>query len=103
MSEQFEVNVTHSPDRVDKDGTYTIKNIAGPITGRYGPALVLTVMNSSNQERTLTVPYKEETTDRTNLGRLIQAFGKTKRTWLNRKIRVSIGEDNRRTIEPVTK
>jgi hypothetical protein len=48
----------------------------------------------------LFVPFSEEVTDQTNLGRLINALGNETDLWVEQRVNVTI-DNNHRTIEPV--
>jgi len=97
------VKIVHSPDAIREAGTYVIKKISPPQEGPYGQSVTITAADSNKEERIIRVPYRPETSDKSNLGRLVKAFGPDTDSWSGRSIRVSIGEGNKRTIEPVTK
>lgn len=97
---KLNVKVVHHPSQVDENGQYTIKTATTPQPTKYGAAIVLTVLNKDRQERALFVPFSEEVTDQTNLGRLIGAFGNDTDQWIGKRVNITI-ENNQRTIEPV--
>jgi len=100
---KLETKIRRSAQQVKQDGQYTIKSVTGPQTTRYGAALVLSVNDDSDQEKTLFLPYSNEVSDQSNLARLMQSFGKETNLWIKRKVDVTIGPDGRRTIKPVIK
>jgi hypothetical protein len=61
------------------------------------------VLNPKGEERSLFVPYSTEVSSRTNLARLLRAFGDDASRWIGRKVNVTVGQDGKRTIEPVVK
>jgi len=100
---RLEVKITEYPEQVTQPGTYTIKNVKPPQETRYGLTLILIATNTKGEERSLFVPYASETSKRTNLARLIEGFGNDTDQWINKRIHVTLGTDNKRTIEPATK
>jgi len=96
------VKIVKSPEAIREPGTYAIKKISPPQDGPYGQTVTITAASSNKEERIIRVPYKPETSDNSNLGRLMKAFGPDTDSWPGRSFRVSI-EDGRRRIEPVTK
>jgi hypothetical protein len=103
MTKLLDVKIRRSAEQVQRDGQYTIKSVSAPENTRYGSALRLTVTNDEDEERTLFVPYANEVSDQSNLGRLTQAFGKDIDSWPKCKIDVTIASDGRRAIKPVAK
>jgi hypothetical protein len=100
---KLQVKITEYPEQVTEPGRYTIRSVKPPQETRYDLALILIVTSANNEERSLFVPYSPEMSSRTNLGRLLQAFGDDTDHWVSHKIEVTIDKDGRRTIEPVAK
>jgi hypothetical protein len=100
---KLSVKITEYPEQVSQPGRYAITNVKPPQETRYDLALILIVASAKNEERSLFVPYSPEISNRTNLGRLLQAFGDETDRWVGRKVDVSIDKDGKRTIEPVVK
>ena len=100
---RLEVKVTRYPSQVTEPGSYTIQNVKGPQETKFGQAIILTVTDSRNSERSLFVQYMAETTKNTNLARLIAAFGAETEKWIGKKIRVTFDLDGKRKIEPLGK
>jgi hypothetical protein len=100
---KLNVKITEYPEQVTEAGRYTIRSVKPPQETRYDLALILIVTSTKNEERSLFVPYSPEMSSRTNLGRLLQAFGDDTDHWTSHKVDVSIDKDGRRTIEPVVK
>jgi hypothetical protein len=97
------VKITEYPEQVTQPGRYTIQSVKPPQETRYDLAIILIVTSSRNEERSLFVPYSPEISNRTNLGRLLQAFSDNTDNWLKKQVDVTIDKDGKRTIEPVTK
>jgi len=100
---RLDVKITEYPEQVTQPGTYTIKNVKPPQETRYGLTLILIVTSVKGEERSVFVPLSSEISKRTNLARLIEGFGNDTDQWVNKRIHVTLGTDNKRTIEPVTK
>ncbi len=100
---KLSVKITEYPEQVTQPGRYTIHSVKPPQETRYDLALILIVTSAKNEEKSLFVPYSPEISNRTNLGRLLQAFGDDTDRWVGRKVEVTIDKDGRRTIEPLTK
>jgi hypothetical protein len=98
---KLQVKITEYPEQVSEVGRYTIRNVKPPQETRYDLALILIVSSAKNEERSLFVPYSPEMSSRTNLGRLLHAFGDDTDRWVGHKVDVSIDKEGRRTIEPV--
>lgn len=96
---KLSVKVVHHPSQVNENGQFTIKTVATPQPTKYGTAIALTVLSKDREEKALFVPFSEEVTDQTNLGRLIKAFGNETDQWVGKRINVTI-DNNQRTIEP---
>jgi hypothetical protein len=97
------VQITEYPEQLTQSGRYTIESVKPPQETRFGSAVILLVANPKGEERSLFVPYSPEVSSRTNLARLMQAFGDDTDHWVTRKIDVTIGKDGKRTVEPVVK
>jgi hypothetical protein len=91
------------PQQVTQSGRCTIQAVKGPQETRFGPALINIVTDAQGEERSLFVPYSTEVSPRTNLARLIQAYGEDTDRWVGRKVDVTVDKDGKRTIEPVVK
>jgi hypothetical protein len=100
---ELKVIVTRYPAQVSEPGTYTIRNVKGPQETKFGQAVILTVTDSSNSERSLFVQYSPEITKNTNLARLIAAFGSVTEKWVSKRIRVTFDIDGKRRIDPATR
>ena len=100
---KLQVKITEYPEQVTQPGRYSIQSVKPPQETRYELALILIVTSAKNEERSLFVPYSLEISNRTNLGRLLQAFGDDTDRWIGRKVDVTIDKDGKRTIEPVVK
>jgi hypothetical protein len=96
------IQVEDYPEQVNEPGQYTIKDVKTKQKTRFGIADILTVANAKG-ERSLFVQHSDQTTSRTNLGRLVKAFTDDPDRWIGKKIHVTIGEDGKRTLEPVVK
>jgi len=103
MSPQLLVNLRKSVPQVTTFGRYTIKDVSEPQNTKYGQAIILLLLASAGEERVLFVPYSQDVSDQSNLGRLVKAFGSDTALWLKKKIDIEIGPDKRRTVKPVTK
>ena len=99
----LDVKITEYPQQVTQAGTYTIKNVKPLQETRYGDTLILIVTSVKGEEHSAFVPFSSEISKRTNLARLIEAFGNDTDQWVNKRIHVALGTDNKRTIEPATK
>jgi len=97
---KLEVKITEYPEQVTEAGRYTIKDVKGPQETRFGLALILIVTSAKGEERSLFCPYSPEISTRTNLARLLNAFGDSTDSWVRQKIEIKIGMDGKRTIEP---
>ena len=91
------------PEQVSQPGRCTIQGVKGPQDTRFGPALINIVRDVKGEERSLFVPFSTEVSPRTNLARLIQAFGDDTDRWVGQKVDVTVDKDGKRTIEPVVK
>jgi len=100
---KLEVKVTRYPAQVSDPGTYTIQNVKGPQETKFGQAVILTVTDSSNSDRSLFVQYSPEITKNTNLARLIASFGAETEKWIGKKIHVTFDLDGKRRIDPATR
>jgi len=100
---RLEVKVTRYPPQVTEQGTYTIQNVKGPQETKFGQAIIMTVTDSSNSERSLFVQYSTETTRNTNLARLIASFGAETENWNGKRIHVTFDLDGKRRIDPATR
>jgi hypothetical protein len=94
------VKIAEYPEQVTHSGRYIIQAVKGPQETRFGPALINIVANGKGEERSLFIPYSAEASSRTNLARLLQAYGDDTDRWVGRKVDVTIGSDGKRTIEP---
>lgn len=99
----LQVNVLKSIKQVNENGRYTIRSVSDPRSTKFGQAIVLTLLDSSGEERILFVPYSRDASDQSNLGRLVKAFGTDTALWIKKKIDIDIGPDKRRTVKPVAK
>jgi hypothetical protein len=97
---KLNVKVVHQPSQVNENGQFTIKSVTTPQPIKYGTSIVLTVLGKDREEKMLFVPFSEEVTDQTNLGRLINALGNETDLWVEQRVNVTI-DNNHRTIEPV--
>ncbi len=97
---KLNVKVVHHPSQVNENGQYTIKAVTTPQPTKYGTAIILTVIGKDREEKALFVPYSEEVTDQTNLGRLIAAVGPDTDQWVGKRVNVTI-EHSQRSLEPV--
>ena len=97
------IHVTHFPEQVDEEGVYTIKQFKQPKELQYGTSIILTVTDAKSQERSIFVPYSSETSDNTNLGRLVKALGDDPDHWIGKKIEVTFDRNGKRRITPVAK
>jgi len=95
----LDTTIIKYPAQIIKEGTYKITEVKGPQTTRQGVALILLVEGSDGKTLSCFVPYKSETSDRTNLYRLIQAFSKNTDKWPGHKIAVTKTADNKNHIE----
>jgi len=100
---KLESKVIRYPVQISEEGTYTIQNVKGPQETKFGQAIILTVTDDSNSERSLFVQYMAETTKNTNLARLIAAFGTETEKWNGKKIRVTFDLDGKRRVEPLAR
>ena len=100
---KLQVKMTEYPEQVTQSGRYTVQEVKGPQETRFGLALINIVASAKGEERSLFVPYSTEVSSRTNLARLMQAFGNDTDRWIRRKVDVTIDKDGKRTIEPVVK
>jgi hypothetical protein len=98
---KLNVKVVHHPAQVIEDGQFTVKSVTTPQPTKYGSAIVLTVVGRDREERALFIPFSSEVTDQTNLGKLVGAFGDDPDQWIGKRINVTIGDHNQRTVEPV--
>jgi hypothetical protein len=80
-----------------------MQEVKGPQETRFGPALINIVTDAKGEERSLFVPYSIEASPRTNLARLMRAFGDETDRWVGRKVDVTVDKDGKRTVEPVVK
>jgi len=97
---KLQVNVAHFPEQVNEPGEYTIKQYRQPKELKYGVTITLITTNSKGEERSLFVTYKPETSDNTNLGRLVKCFGDDPEHWIGKKIEITFDQDKRH-IQPV--
>ena len=100
---RLDVKITEYPEQVTQPGIYTIKNVKPAQETRYGLTLILIVTSVKGEEHSAFVPFSSEISKRTNLARLIEGFGNDTDQWINKRIHVTLGTDNKRTIEPATK
>jgi hypothetical protein len=87
--------------QVTQPGTYVIKSVKPLQETRYGPTLILIVASAKGEECSLFVPFSSETSKRTNLARLIEAFGDDTDRWTDKQVDVTFDESGKRTIRPV--
>jgi len=85
---------------VNEAGSYVIKNVKTKEQTRFGIANILTVSNSKG-DGSVFVQHSDEPSSRTNLGRLVKAFGDDTDRWVGKKIEVTIDDDGKRRIDPV--
>lgn len=97
------MKIAEYPEQVAQSGRYTVRAVKGPQETRFGPALINIVADAKGEERSLFIPYSAEISSRTNLARLLQAFGDDTDRWVGRKVDVTVGSDGKRAIEPVVK
>jgi hypothetical protein len=100
---RLNVRLAQYPGQLTQPGRYEIEAVKPPQETRYGQTLILIVTNTEGQQASLFVPFATETSEQTNLGRLIKAFGAETDHWIGKKLDVSIDETGRRTVEPVLK
>lgn len=98
---KIEVNVTHFPEQVTQPGRYTIQEVKLPQKTKHGDSIILIVTNIRGEERSLFVSYTSNTSDQTNLGRLVKVFSSNTDNWTKRQLDVTLEEDGNRRIEPV--
>ncbi len=99
---KLEVEVKHYAPQLTQPARYTIESVNGPQQTRNGPALVTEVSNAKNEKFSLFIPFSTQPSSRTNLGRLVTAFGKDTEHWLKKRIDITI-ENAKRIIQPVAK
>jgi hypothetical protein len=97
------IHVTHFPEQVDEEGVYTIKQYKQPKELQYGTSIILTVTDAKTQERSIFVPYSAETSDNTNLGRIVKVLGDDPDHWVGKKIEVTFDRNGKRRITPIAK
>jgi hypothetical protein len=98
---KLNVRLAQYPSQLTQPGRYEIQAVKPPQETRYGQTLILVVTNAKGQQGSLFVPFAAETSEQSNLGRLVKAFTDDTDKWIGRKIDVSIDEAGKRTIEPV--
>ena len=100
---KLETKMTQYLEQVTQPGLYTIREVKPQRQTRYGRALPVVLSNAKGQEVIMLLPYPTEITDRTNLGRLVRAYGDETDQWIKKKVEVTIYENGRRRIEAVPK
>jgi len=100
---KLDVKITHYAEQVTQPGLYRIRSVKSPQETRFGPAVILILSGTKGEERSLFVPYSSETTEQTNLGRLVKAFGDDTDHWTDKHVDVTLDELGKRTIRPVVK
>jgi hypothetical protein len=98
---KLNVRLAQYPSQLTQPGRYEIQAAKPPQETRYGQTLILVVTNGKGQQASLFVPFAAETSEQSNLGRLVKVFTDDTDKWIGRKIDVSIDEAGKRTIEPV--
>jgi hypothetical protein len=100
---RLNVKVAHYPTQVAQPGRYEIRAVRPLQETRYGQTLILIVTSDKGQEGSLFVPFATETSEQSNLGRLVKCLGDETADWIGKKLDVSIDQTGRRTVEPVAK
>jgi hypothetical protein len=100
---RLSVKLTQWPEQVTQPGRYNIQSAKPPQETRFGSTLILIVTNAKGQQGSLFVPFAPETTEQTNLGRLVKAFGEDTDQWIGKQLDVTLDESGKRTIRPVVK
>jgi hypothetical protein len=97
------VKLAHWPEQVSQPGTYKIRSVKPPQETRFGPTVILILTSEKGEERSLFVPFSPETTEQTNLGRLVKMLGNDTDRWTDKQVDVTFDESGKRTIRPVVK
>jgi hypothetical protein len=100
---RLNVKVAQYPTQITQPGRYEIRAVRPLQETRYGQTLILIVTSDKGQEASLFVPFATETSEQSNLGRLVKAFTDDTDKWIGKKLDLSIDQTGRRTVEPVAK
>ena len=100
---KLEAKIVQYPEQVTQPGRYLIKTVKPPQETRYGLTMILILTNAKGEERSLFIPFSSETTEQTNLGRLMKAFNNETDHWIGKQVDVAFDETGKRTIRPVVK
>lgn len=98
---KLESKIVHYPEQVTQPGRYLIKSVKPPQETRYGLTVILILTNTRGEERSAFIPYSSETTEQTNLGRLMKAFDSETDHWTGKQVDIALDESGKRTIRPV--
>ena len=98
---KLESKIVQYPEQLTEPGRYVIKSVKPPQDTRFGPTVILILTSGKGEERSAFVPYSSETTEVTNLGRLLKAFGNDTDRWRDKQVDVTFDESGKRTIRPV--
>ncbi len=94
------ITVDDLPEQVTEPDQYTIKAVAVKQLTRFGVSDRLTLTNTKG-DRSLYLQHSDHVTSRSNLGKLVKAFGDDPDRWVGKRIKVTFDEDGKRKIEPV--
>jgi hypothetical protein len=100
---KLESRIVQYPEQVSQPGLYLIKSVKPPQETRFGPTVILVLTSAKGEERSLFIPFSSETTEQTNLGRLLKTFGNDTDRWTDKQVDVAFDESGKRTIRPIAK
>jgi len=98
---KLETKIVQYPIQATQPGRYLIKSVKAPQETRYGLTMIVIVTNAKGEVRSLFIPFSSETTEQTNLGRLMKAFDNETDHWIGKQLDVTLDESGKRTIRPV--